>query len=75
MSQIHVVGIDAAFANMGFAHAILTIHDRKVVAFDCMHLELVSTEAENRKQVRKSRHRLHNKLSNSGSKTWIPKWV
>jgi Holliday junction resolvasome RuvABC endonuclease subunit len=54
MSQIHVLGIDAAFANMGFAHAILTIHDRKVVAFDCMHLELVSTEAENRKQVRKS---------------------
>ena len=52
---IKAVGIDAAFANMGFAHVGLAVEKGKVVRIDCWYLSLLSTEAgADAKVVRKS---------------------
>lgn len=52
---IRAVGIDAAFANMGFAHVGLTVVAGKVQAVDCLSLFLLSTSSgADAKVVRKS---------------------
>lgn len=51
---IHAVGIDAAFANMGFAHVSILINDNQVRFVECRDLKLVQTVSEDRKVVRKS---------------------
>ena len=52
---IRAVGIDAAYANMGFAHVGITVINGKVQAVDCLSLFLKSTEAgADAKVVRKS---------------------
>jgi hypothetical protein len=57
--EIKVVGIDAAFTNMGFASATLTVVKRLagsgfITSIHVTALDLVTTEAEDRKVVRKS---------------------
>lgn len=56
MKIIQAVGVDAAFANMGFAKVEIHIHDLGIPpTIVCHDLVLVSTEAhEERKAVRKS---------------------
>lgn len=52
---IRAVGIDAAFANMGFAQVEITRGVLNVTSVKCLDLTLVSTEiTEDRKVVRKS---------------------
>ena len=52
MRPITVVGIDAAFSNMGFAMA--TVDTSKSTAVKISELRLVSTESQHKKEVRKS---------------------
>lgn len=52
---IRAVGIDAAFANMGFARVLVCSETEKIT---CQDLILASTEAEQQKVVRKSSDRL-----------------
>lgn len=53
------VGIDAAFANMGFARVRLDPNpDGKRVRVACLDLKLVSTQADGHKTVRKSSEEL-----------------
>lgn len=52
MSTINVLGIDAAFSNMGFARMFLDT--RKDSVRDLCSLRLVSTESQHKKEVRKS---------------------
>lgn len=52
MSIISVVGIDAAFSNMGFATAVIDTSRSKIVGFN--RLYLASTESQHKKEVRKS---------------------
>jgi len=53
------VGIDAAFANMGFARVRLDPNpDGKGVRVACLDLKLVSTQADGHKTVRKSSEEL-----------------
>lgn len=51
MARIRVVSIDAAFSNMGFAYARIDIDSLEI---EVQGLRLVSTEAQDRKEVRKS---------------------
>lgn len=53
MGVIHAVGVDAAFANMGFARVRIDLEPSGPVV-RCLGLELVSTEGMDRKTVRKS---------------------
>lgn len=55
MPQLDALGIDAAFANMGFARVKLLVDSQLRVTIECMGLRLVETEViEDRKVVRKS---------------------
>lgn len=51
--RIKAVGIDAAFANMGFAQVVLTMVEGHVDIL-CQDLRLVHTTADDKKVVRKS---------------------
>lgn len=53
MPRIRAIGIDAAFANMGFAEVVLDIEAGDVL-IRCSDLALVKTAAETSKTVRKS---------------------
>lgn len=52
MSLITVVGIDAAFSNMGFATMAVDTTKERIVGLS--RLRLVSTEGQHKKEVRKS---------------------
>lgn len=54
MAALPVVGIDAAFANMGLARAALTSAPGGAVQVECVGLKLVTTELRDKKTVRKS---------------------
>lgn len=51
MPRLFVVGIDAAFANMGFVRASVDLNSLKI---QILSMHLISTEAEASKTVRKS---------------------
>lgn len=51
MTKLKLLGIDAAFANMGFA---LGTYDLENYGIEITKLKLVTTEAQNQKVVRKS---------------------
>lgn len=56
--RIRAIGVDAAFANIGFASVTLEAHAGGPVVIRCDGLALVSTEGEDKKVVRRSSDRL-----------------
>jgi hypothetical protein len=55
--RVRAVGVDAAFANMGFARVTITQY-LGALTIECDGLALVSTEGEDKKVVRRSSDRL-----------------
>lgn len=55
---VRAVGIDAAFANMGFARVEIEVEAGRVLEIRCTELDLASTEKDKTKQVRVSSDRL-----------------
>lgn len=54
--EVVVVGIDAALANMGFVMAIVNAKEQRIV--EIVKMELVKTEAQDKKTVRRASDRL-----------------
>jgi Holliday junction resolvasome RuvABC endonuclease subunit len=72
MKPMLVIGIDAAFANMGLASATIGMRAGRPAILSCDNLHLITTEVEAKKQVRVSSDELRRAvLLHDGLKEWI----